>query len=65
MPMCLAWHYEMPECGETNQLHYLVQFNCCGLVSVIEEANTRVLQHGGNLEGWEMGDIQYEFELGL
>jgi len=63
MPMCPVRHYEMPECGEIDSWHYLVQFNCCGLVSAIEEANIRVLQHSGNLEGWEMGDIQYELGL--
>ena len=28
-----------------------------GLVSVIEEANIRVLQRGEDSEGWELGDI--------
>ena len=34
-----------------------------GLVSVIEEANIRVLQCGGDSEGWEMGDIRRELGL--
>ena len=34
-----------------------------GQVSVIEEANIRVLQHGGDSEGWEMGDIRHELGL--
>ena len=34
-----------------------------GLVSVIEEANIRVLQRVGDSEGWEMGDIRRELGL--
>ena len=35
----------------------------CGLVSVIEKANIQVLQHGGDSERWEMGDIRRELGL--
>ena len=34
-----------------------------GLVSVIEEANIRVLQLDENSQGWEMGDIRRELGL--
>ena len=34
-----------------------------GLVSVIEEANIRVLQRDENSQGWEMGDIRRELGL--
>ena len=64
MPMCpMAQHYEIPECGDISCWHYLVQFNYCRLVYVIEEANIHVLQHSENSEGLGMGDIQYELGL--
>ena len=31
--------------------------------SVIEEANIQVLQYSGNLQGWEVGDVQCELWL--
>jgi len=56
MPISPAWHHEMLECGEFGRRQCLAQFICRGVVSVIEEANIRVLECS-NSQRWEMRGI--------